>query len=88
MTSRVYGPPALVVKLSNVEVDLLSTFDTVAHSAGAIDDEADNVSTEEVAVLAVQFFADIAPFVLGDIDSLPLIGRIAWNPDSSAFAAD
>ena len=73
-------------ELGDVEIDLLAALDALAHSADAVDDKADDVSAEEIAVLGIQLFADIPAVGLGDRDGGTAVVGVSRYPDSPAFS--
>jgi hypothetical protein len=86
LLARVRSALALV-ELGDVEVDLLPALDAPAHAADAVDDEADEVSAEQVAVDGVHLFAHVPALVFRDVRGDSGVHRVSGDPDSSALAS-
>ena len=82
------GSAARHVELGDVQINLLASLDALAHAADAVDDEADDVAAEQVAVLRVHLLAHVPAILLRNLDRLSGIHWVARNPNSAAFATD
>src|SRR5262249_39130346 len=86
LLARVRAAFALV-KLCDVQIDLLPALDALPDPADAVDGEAYEVAAEEIAVSGIQLFAEVPPVRFRDVRRLALIVRISGSPQPAAFAA-
>lgn len=82
------GHAEFVVQVCDIEIDLLTAFEALSGAADAVDDEADEVAAEEVAVDGVELFGEIPSVGIGDFSGMALIIDVARHPESPAFSAD
>lgn len=77
-----------MVQVGDIEIDLLATFEAFSGAADAVDDEADEVAAEEIAVDGVEFFGEVPTIGVGDFSGMALIIDVARYPESPALSAD